>query len=123
MPPLADDYRTADLPTDFFDKFMTARSNELPNEESAFERWTRIAEERERHTAAKRETNDDVGIDFSSMPQFATFEEGNAWFLEQNGEWYVRKCGRWQLFQNSRRVPGFKEAEASLKRASGAFLC
>ena len=61
-------------------------------------------------------------IDFSSMPQFDTFEEGNAWILEQIGEWYVRKCGRWQLFQNSRRLPGFKEAETSWKGASGEFL-
>lgn len=56
------------------------------------------------------------------MPQFDTFEEGNAWLLEQIGEWYVRKSGRWQLFQNSRRVPGFKKAEASWKAASGEFL-
>jgi hypothetical protein len=32
------------------------------------------------------------------------------------------KMLRWQLFQNSRRVPGFKKAEASWKRASGEFL-
>jgi hypothetical protein len=93
-----------------------------PNEVRAFERSSRIAKEEERENAARRETEDDAGIDFSSMPQFATFEEGNAWILEQLDEWYVRKCGRWQLFQNSRRVPGFDQAEASWKRASGEFL-
>ena len=56
------------------------------------------------------------------MPHFETFEDGNAWLLKQIGEWHVRKCGRWELFQNSRRIPGFEEAQASCKRASGEFL-
>jgi hypothetical protein len=101
---------------------MTARSNESPKEESSAERWSRKASEQARQNAAQGELADEPEIDFSSMPQFDTFEEGNAWVLEQIGEWYVRKCGRWQLFQNSRQVPGFKEAEASWKRASGEFL-
>jgi hypothetical protein len=103
-------------------KFVTARSNESPKEESSTERWSQKAAEQARHSAAQGESTDEPEIDFSSMPQFDTFEEGNAWLLEQIGEWYVRKSGRWQLFQNSRRVPGFKKAEASWKAASGEFL-
>jgi len=101
---------------------MTARSNESPKEESSAERWARKAAEQARQKAAQRESTDEPEIDFSSMPQFDAFEQGNSWILEQIGEWYVRKCGRWQLFQNSRRVPGFKKAEASSKQASGEFL-
>jgi hypothetical protein len=101
---------------------VTARSNESPKEESSAERWARKAAEQARQSAAQRESTDEPEIDFSSMPQFDTFEEGIAWILEQTGEWYVRKRGRWQLFENSRRVPGFDQAEASWKRASGEFL-
>jgi hypothetical protein len=101
---------------------MTARSNESPKEESSAERWARKAAEQAEESAAQGELADEPEIDFSLMPQFDTSEEGNAWVLEKIGEWYVRKCGRWQLFQNSRQVPGFKEAEASWKRASGEFL-
>jgi hypothetical protein len=101
---------------------MTARSNESPKKESSLERWMRKAAEQARQSAAQGESADEPRIDFSSMPQFDTFEEGNAWVLEQTSEWYVRKCGRWQLFQNSRRVPGFQKAEASWKQASGEFL-
>ena len=99
------------------------RSDESPKQESSVERWARKAEEQARQTAKiDQGIDDDLGIDFSSMPPFETFEEGNAWVLERVGEWYVKKCGRWQLFQNSQAVPGFKEAEASWKRASGEFL-
>ena len=99
------------------------RSDESPKEESSAERWSRKAKEQARQTAKiDHGIDDDVEIDFSSMPLFETFEEGNAWVLERECEWHVRKCGRWELFQNSQRVPGFKEAEASWKRASGEFL-
>ena len=94
----------------------------MSKEESSAERWSRKAAEQARQSAAQGETTDEPEIDFPSMPQFHTFEEGNAWVLEQHGEWYVRKCGRWQVFQNSRRLPGFEKAEASWKRASGEFL-
>ena len=122
MPPLAQHRATRQTADRFFRcKFMTAReSDESPEEESSAERWSRKAVEQARQNAAQGEPTDEP--DFSSMPQFDTFEEGNAWVLEQIGEWYVRKCGRWQLFQNSRRLPGFKEAEESWKRASGEFL-
>jgi hypothetical protein len=93
---------------------VIAPSNESPKDESSAERWSRKAKD--------QGIDDDVAIDFSSMPEFETFEEGNAWVLGRACEWYVRKCGRWQLFQNSQRIPGFKEAEASWKRASGEFL-
>ena len=122
MPSLAQDALPGRPRTDFLAKFVTARSNESPNEESSAERWSRKAAEQARRSAAQGKLTDEPEIDFLSMPQFDTFEEGNAWVLEKIGEWYVRKCGRWQLFQNSQRVPGFKEAEASWKRASGEFL-
>ena len=91
-------------------------------EESSADRWARKAKEQARQNKIHEAIDDDVGIDFPSMPSFETFEEGNAWLLERIGEWYVRKCGHWELFQNSQRLPGFKEAEASWKRASGEFL-
>ena len=101
---------------------MTARSNESPKEESSAERWARKAAEQARQSAAQRESTDEPEIDFSSMPDFDTFEEGNAWIFEREGESNVRKCGRWQLFQNSQLIPGFERAKASWKRASGEFL-
>jgi hypothetical protein len=91
-------------------------------EESSADRWARKAKEQARQNKIHEAIDDDVGIDFPSMPSFETFEEGNAWLLERIGEWYVRKCGHWELFQNSQRLPGFKQAEASWKRASGEFL-
>jgi hypothetical protein len=99
------------------------RSDESPKQESSVERWARKAENQARETAKiDQGIDDDDEIDFSSMPPFETFEEANALLLERVAEWHVKKFGRWELFQNSRRVPGFKEAEASWKRASGEFL-
>jgi len=100
---------------------VTARSNKSPKKQSRAERCARKAEEQAREATAQRELIE-IGIDYSSMPHFETFEDGNAWLLKQIGEWHVRKCGRWELFQNSRRIPGFEEAQASCKRASGEFL-
>jgi hypothetical protein len=57
---------------------VTARSNESPKEESSAERWARKAAEQARQSAAQRESTDEPEIDISSVPQFDTFEEGNA---------------------------------------------
>jgi hypothetical protein len=65
---------------------------------------------------------DEIPTDFKSMPTPRTFEEANWWVLKQSSEWYVRQRGFQQLFENSKQIPGFDQAEASLKRASGEFL-
>jgi hypothetical protein len=102
---------------------VDARQNKSPKDEGSRRQESEKTTEQAQPTSQIDETiGDDFAIDWSSMPDFKTFEEGNAWILERQGEWWVKKCGRWQLFQNSQRVPGFKEAEASWKKASGEFL-
>ena len=101
---------------------MPRKNKRNTKSETTAERWTRKAEEQTRQDKILQSVDDNSDIDFSSMPLFETFEEANAWLLERMGASYVRKCARWQLFENSRRIPGVNEAEASWKRASGEFL-